>query len=336
MSHPIDIAVVGTTGIVGGALVELLEEREFPVGKLYLLASEASAGQSLPFRGRNLRVGSVADFDFAQVRLVFFAASEEVTRQYAPRALDAGCSLIDLAGGLSPVQAPRVVAEANAHLLDAMQAPYLLTSPDSLATALAVVLAPLRSLLDWQRLCVMACLPVSSLGREGVAELARQTAELLNARPLEPRFFDRQVAFNLLGQAGAVGPDGHAALERRLVDDLRQVLNAPDAKISASCVLAPVFYGDSLSVTLQASRPADLPAVRAALESAAGVELLENDDYPTVIGDAVGQDRIYVGRLRSGLDDPAELNLWIVSDNVRKGAALNAVQLAELLIKQGL
>lgn len=333
MSQSFAIAVIGATGAVGETLVQLLEERDFPVSTLYLLASAESAGQSVPFRGKNLRVRDVADFDFSQVRLAFFIAGEAVTRAHAGRATAAGCSLIDLSGALSLEQAPRVVPEANPEVLRSLKAPYRLSSPSASVVALAVVLAPLRSLLRWQRLSVTACLAVSSQGREGVAELARQTAELLNVRPLEPRFFDRQIAFNLLGQVGAVDHSGHALLERRLADELKQVLAAPALKVAATCVQAPVFFGDSLSLSLQAESAIDLAAVRAALEAAAAVELVEAGDYPTAVGDAVGQDVVYVGRVRAGLDDPAELNLWIASDNVRKGAALNAVQLGELLIK---
>ena len=179
----------------------------------------------------------------------------------------------------------------------------------------------------------MACLAVSSQGREGVTELARQTAELLNVRPLEPRFFDRQIAFNLLPQAGAVDASGHGLLELRLARELKQVLALPKLPVAAACVLAPVFFGDSLSLSVQTGAAVDLPAIAAALNAAASVELVELGDYPTAVGDAVGQDEIYVGRLRSGLDDLTELNLSITSDNVRKGASLNAVQIAELLIK---
>jgi len=195
------------------------------------------------------------------------------------------------------------------------------------------VLAPLRELLDVQRVTVTASLAVSTQGREAVTELARQTAELLNVRPLEPRFFDRQMAFNLLAQVGTPDAQGHTVLEKRLVHELRAVLGQPALKISVTCVQAPVFFGDSFSVTLASAGPVDLAAVNAALEAAAGVELVEAGDYPTPVGDAVGQDVVYVGRVRSGVDDPAELNLWLTSDNVRKGAALNAVQVAELLIK---
>lgn len=179
----------------------------------------------------------------------------------------------------------------------------------------------------------MAALAVSAQGREAVSELARQTAELLNARPLEPRFFDRQVAFNLLAQVGAADEQGHTALERRLVSELRVLLGLPELKISVSCVQVPVFFGDSFSVAVQSRRPVDLAAVNQALEAADSIERVENDDYPTPVGDAVGQDVVYVGRVRHGVDEDQQLNLWLTTDNVRKGAALNAVQVAQLLIK---
>ncbi|RJG13796.1 aspartate-semialdehyde dehydrogenase [Pseudomonas cavernicola] len=333
MSQPFDIAVIGATGTVGETLVQILEERDFPVGTLHLLASIESAGQSVPFRGKNVRVREVDEFDFSKVRLVFFAAGEQVTLAYAPRAHAAGCALIDLSGALPAEQAPRVVPEANAELLKSLSAPYQLSSPSASVTALAVVLAPLHGLLTLQRLSVTACLAVSSQGREGVVELARQTAELLNVRPLEPRFFDRQIAFNLLGQVGPADDAGHTLLEKRLADELKQILADPALKVAATCVQAPVFFGDSLSLSLQSATKVDLKAVCAALDSAPGIERVEPGDYPTAVGDAVGQDVVYVGRVRNGLDDPTELNLWIASDNVRKGAALNAVQIGELLIK---
>jgi Aspartate-semialdehyde dehydrogenase len=178
------------------------------------------------------------------------------------------------------------------------------------------VLAPLLGLLDLQRINLTASLAVSAQGREAVTELARQTAELLNVRPLEPTFFDRQMAFNLLAQVGKPDDQGHTLLEKRLVRELRQVMALPLLKISVTCIQAPVFFGDSFNVTLQP-----------------GIELVEAGDYPTPVGDAVGQDVVYVGRVRHGIDDLSELNLWLTSDNVRKGAALNAVQVAELLIK---
>lgn len=331
MSKTVDLAVIGATGTVGEALVQLLEEREFPVGNLHLLAGGDSAGQSVPFRGKNLRVRELAGFDFTQVGLAFFAAGEEVSRQYADKAVAAGCSVIDLSGALA--QALPIVPEANAEELVDVHAPYLLSSPAPAATALAAVLGPLRDQLGLRRVVLNAALAVSTLGRAGIAELARQTTELLNMRPLEPQLLDRQVAFNLLAQVGALEEGGHARLERRVATELKQVLGIEGLKVSVSCSLAPVFFGDSLAVCLETDKPVDVPVVAALLAQQSAIELVETGDYPTVVGDAVGRDELYVGRLRAGLDDPAELNLWIASDNVRKGSALNAVQIGELLIK---
>ncbi|WP_079202598.1 aspartate-semialdehyde dehydrogenase [Pseudomonas sp. CC6-YY-74] len=333
MTRTFDIAVIGATGSVGETLVQLLEERDFPVANLHLLASGESAGRSLSFKGKNLRVRTLEAFDFSSVGLVFFAASEAITRSYAPKAHAAGCTLIDLAAALPSEQAPRVVPEVNPQVLKTLSAPYQLTSPSPSAIAVAVVLAALREQIDVLRVAVTACLAVSSRGREGVSELARQTAELLNGRSFEPQLFDRQVAFNLLAQVDAPDSDGHGALEKRLATELKELFARPQLKVSATCIQAPVFFGDSLSVSLQADAAVDLPAICTALQACAALEYVEPGDYPTAVGDAVGQDVLYVGRVRGGQDDPAELNLWIASDNVRKGAALNAVQLAELLIK---
>lgn len=333
MNPSFNIAIIGATDTVGETLLQLLEERDFPVAILHLLGDIESVGHSLPFKGKNLRVRDFDDFDFTQVQIAFFAGSKPITAHDAAKLQAAGCNLIDLSGGLPLEQAPRLVPEANAQLLKALSKPYQLTSPSPSVVALATVLAPIRQFLQLQRVCVTACLAVSSVGHDGVKELARQTAELLNARPLEPRFFDRQIAFNLLPQVGAVDVAGHALLELRLAQELKQVLGLPALRVAATCVLAPVFFGDSLSVSLQTAAELDLPVITAALASAAGVELVEGGDYPTAVGDAVGQDEVYVGRLRSGLDDLTELNLSIASDNVRKGASLNAVQIAELLIK---
>jgi aspartate-semialdehyde dehydrogenase len=333
MTRTFDIAVIGATGSVGEALVQLLEEREFPVANLHLLASGESAGRSLSYKGKNLRVRDVEAFDFATVRLVFFAAGSKVTQKYAALAAAAGCAVIDLASGLPAAQAPRIIPEVNHEALAKLTAPYLLTSPSAPGIALATVLAALPEQVGIRRVAVTACLAVSSRGREGVSELARQTAELLNGRAFEPQLFDRQMAFNLLAQVEQTDGDGHAALERQIAAEIKELLALPQLLVAVTCVQVPVFFGDSLSVSLQTESTVDLKQVYAALDAAPALELVELDDYPTAVGDAVGQDVVYVGRVRAGLDDPSELNLWITSDNVRKGAALNAVQIAELLIK---
>jgi len=256
-----------------------------------------------------------------------------VSRTHAERARAAGCSVIDLSGALEPSVAPPVMVSVNAERLASQAAPFLLSSPCAVAAELCEVLAPLLATLDCRQLNLTACLSVSSLGREGVKELARQTAELLNARPLEPRLFDRQIAFNLLAQVGAVDGEGHSAIERRIFAEVQALLGERIGPLNVTCIQAPVFFGDSLSVTLQCAEPVDLAAVTRVLDATKGIEWVGEGDYPTVVGDALGQDETYVGRVRAGQADPCQVNLWIVSDNVRKGAALNAVLLGELLIK---
>ncbi|MFV3304363.1 aspartate-semialdehyde dehydrogenase [Pseudomonas sp. NY15181] len=332
MPETIDIAVVGATGLVGEALVELLEERDFPVGTLYLLATGESAGKSVAFRGRNLRVGKLSDFDFAKVRLAFLSTTADAAHECSTQALAAGCSVIDLSGAALAEEPLVVLPAANGEVLEQAGLPLRIAAPCAPAAEIAEVLAALREVLEVSQLSVTACLSASVLGREGVQELARQTAELLNARPLEPRLVDRQYAFNMLAQVGAVDEQGHSALERRMVAELSALFPALEGALDITCAMAPVFFGDALMLSITAVAPVSLDAVLAALDDAPGIERVE-DDYPTVIGDAQGQDSVYVGRLRLGLTNPRKLNLWIASDNVRKGAALNAVNLGELLIK---
>lgn len=333
MPETLDIAVVGATGLVGEALVELLEERDFPVANLYLLASGESAGKSVAFRGRNIRVGTLDDFDFSKVRLAFLSVSAEASTDCAGRAVQAGCSVIDLSGAsLDNADALLAQAGVNGDALETLQLPARIAAPVAPAAEVAEVLAALRPVLELRQVNVSACLSASALGREGVQELARQTAELLNARPLEPRLVDRQYAFNMLAQLGGVDEQGYSAVERRIAAELALLFPELKEGLSVTCSLAPVFFGDTLMLSIKTAAPVSLAAVRTALDAADGLELVE-DDYPTVIGDAQGQDSVYVGRLRAGLTDSCELNLWIASDNVRKGAALNAVNLGELLIK---
>lgn len=330
MSQSFDIAVLGATGLVGETLLMVLDEREFPVGRLFALSAGEAAGQVAAFGERNLRVQSLDAFDFATVDLLFLA--EALPPAQLERLAATDCRVIDLSGSLPVAKAPCVLAGVNAPTAGTRW----LRSPLPATVALASVLDALRRVVELQRVTVTACLAVSSRGRDGIEELARQTAQLLNARPVEPQLFDRQIAFNLLARASAELADGHARDERRLAEELGELLGAAQLPVAVTCLQAPVFFGDSLAVSLLCSEPVDLAVVRHCLDDAAALELVEQGDYPTVVGDALGQDLVYVGRLRSGLVDPRELNLWIASDNVRKGSALNAVQLAELLLKHTL
>ncbi|MCW3148869.1 aspartate-semialdehyde dehydrogenase [Stutzerimonas stutzeri] len=329
MATTVDVAVVGAASLGGEAIVEMLEERDFPVGQLYLLDSADLAGQTQSFRGSTLRVRAADAFEFAGVGLVFLLGDRALAAACFEQAEQAGCLVVDLSGARDLSQVPCVVPEVNSSMVP----PRCIASPSPESVALATALAPFRSVLNIERVTVTACVPVSGRGRAGVNELARQAAELLNGRPLEPRFFDRQIAFNLLARVEEPDERGQTAQERRTALELQFLLGGPALRLALTFMQVPVFFGESFSVSLVARGAVDLEAVLQALDRAPGVELAAQDDYPTVVGDAVGQDVVFIGRVRKGMDDPAELNLWIVSDNVRKGTAWNAVLSAELLIK---
>ncbi|OCX94120.1 MAG: aspartate-semialdehyde dehydrogenase [Pseudomonas sp. CO183] len=333
MPTGVGVAVVGAVSLVGEALVEVLEERAFPLSELHLLDAGEGVGHTVPYKGRNLRVSAADRFDFARVQLVFLVGASALVSACHVAASAAGCRIVDLSGSISVDEQPCLVPEVNGAVLDSSSDRRAVASPLPASVALALALAPVRHQLGLLGVTVTACLPVSSRGVAGVKELARQTTELLNARPLEPRVFGRQMAFNLLAQTEEVDSHGYGAQERRLVDELRQLLQNPELAVAVTFIQAPVFFGESLVVSLRCSLEVDPQALSAALEAAPGVEVVGGDDYPTAVGDAVGQDVIYVGRVRCGIGDPRQVNLWIVSDNVRKGAALNAVQSGELLIK---
>ena len=335
MSDGWNIALLGATGAVGNAVLELLAERQFPVGELYLLASENSAGETLRFDGRSLRVENAADFDWSQAQLAFFVAGRDASARYAEEAASAGCLVIDSSDcfALSP-DVPLVVPDVNPQVLADYRNRNLVSVADSLTSQLLSAIKPLVDAAGLGRLQVTNLLSVSSHGKSAVDGLAGESARLLNGVPAEEHFFGRQLAFNLLPQLADA--EGSVASERRLVEQVRKVLQDDGLPIAVTSVQAPVFFGDSFSVSVQMAGPVDLDAVNALLEAADSIELVEAGDYPTAVGDAVGQDVVYVGRVRHGVDDTSELNLWLTSDNVRKGAALNAVQVAELLIKDQL
>jgi len=333
MPSLVGVAVVGAVSLVGEALVEVLEERGFPLSELHLLDSGEGIGHSVPFKGRNLRTGDADRFDFTRVQLVFLVGASDMGARCRVSAKAAGCRVIDLSATVAVEQQPCLVPEVNGGRVEAISDCRCFSSPLPESVALAIALAPIQQQLDLQRVTVTACLPVSSRGSAGVKELARQTSELLNARPLEPRVFGRQMAFNMLAQVEELDGAGHADQERRVAAELRQLLGLPKLQVAATFIQVPFFFGESLVVSLLGGAEADMQSLTAALDAAPGIELVEAGDYPTAVEDAVGQDVIHVGRVRQGTSDPREVNLWIVSDNVRKGAALNAVQSGELLIK---
>ncbi|CAK6490840.1 USG-1 protein [Pantoea sp. Nvir] len=333
MSDGWNIALLGATGAVGNAVLELLAERQFPVGELYLLASENSAGETLRFEGRSLRVENAADFDWSQAQLAFFVAGRDASARYADEAASAGCLVIDSSDcfALSP-DVPLVVPDVNPQVLADYRNRNLVSVADSLTSQLLSAIKPLVDAAGLGRLQVTNLISVSSHGKSAVDGLAGESARLLNGVPAEDHFFGRQLAFNLLPQLADA--EGSVASERRLVDQVRKVLQDDGLPIAVSSVQAPVFYGSAQIVHLESLRPLSADEARAELAQAADISLSDEDDYPTQVGDASGNEQLSIGCVRNDYGIPELLQFWSVADNIRFGGALMAVKTAEKLVQE--
>lgn len=337
MSDGFVVAVVGATGAVGECLLSILAERRFPVRQLVPLASERSRGIKVPFRGEEIPVEVLESFDFAGVDIAFFSAGGAVSALHAPRAAAAGAAVIDNTSHfrLDP-EVPLVVPEVNPDALASWRRKGIVANPNCSTAQLMVVLAPLHRAAGLERIQVATYQSVSGAGRSALEELGRQTAELLNFREVKPKRFPVQIAFNLIPHIDAFEPNGYTREEMKMVWESRKILSAPGLRVSATCVRVPVFYGHSEAVAIETRRPLSVEEARQILAQAPGVELVDearDGGYPTPVTHASGKDPVFVGRLRQDLSHPQGLMLWVVADNIRKGAALNAVQIAEVLVK---
>ncbi len=333
MSEGINVAVVGATGLVGEAIVQQLDEREFPVDQLFLLASDKSLGKSQLFRDKWVHVNDLAGFDFSQVKLVFFAVPAEVVGQYLPAVEVAGCRVIDLSRHARlDAEVPLLVPELGIEAEDAA-APRLV-SPEATAIMLALALAPLQREAGIESVHVSGALAVSAEGRAGVEELAGQTAKLLNSQSFKAKTYPKQIAFNRLAAAGQAVAAGYTAEELQLVAELRRLLGEKDLPVMATLSRVPVFFGHSLDVSVVTREKLELEDAARLFKKAKGISLVDGAKgagYATPVGDAVGKDAVLVNRLRQPLFESRELCFTLVADNLRKCSALNAVQLAENL-----
>ncbi|GBU12954.1 semialdehyde dehydrogenase [Enterobacterales bacterium] len=332
MSDGWNIALLGATGAVGDALLELLSERQFPVGELFPLASERSAGQTIRYNGKSLRVQNAAEFDWSQVQLAFFVAGAEASAQFAEEAANQGCLVIDSSGLFAmehdiPLVVPGVNPDSLAHYRNRN----IVAVADSLTSQLLTAIKPLTEQAGLARLHVTSLLSVSALGKVAVDDLAGQSARLLNGIPAEEGgLFSKQLAFNLLPLLS--DEEGSVRQERRLVDQVRKVLQNDGLPISVSCVQSPVFYGHAQVVHMEGMRPLSAEEARTELERIDDINLSEEDDFPTQVSDASGNANLSIGCLRNDYGIPEILQFWSVADNVRFGGALMAVETAEKLI----
>ncbi|TAK38160.1 MAG: aspartate-semialdehyde dehydrogenase [Lysobacteraceae bacterium] len=328
------VAVVGATGAVGEVMLAVLAERRFPATEVVALASERSAGNEVAFGDDELLVQDLAGFDPAGVDIALFSAGGSVSKEYAPRFAAAGAVVIDNSSAFrQDPDVPLVVAEVNPQAL--RQRPRgIIANPNCSTMQMMVALAPLHRAAGIERINVSTYQSVSGTGRRALEELGRQTAGLLNFHSAEPEVYPVQIAFNVIPHGGDFLDNGYTTEEMKLVWETRRILGDESIAVNATVVRVPVFYGHSEAVWIQTREPLGAARARELLRAAPGVEVVDEPvpgGYPTPVTHASGRDPVYVGRIREDLSQARALNLWIVADNIRKGAALNAVQLAELV-----
>ncbi len=337
MSKTFDVAVVGATGAVGETIISILAERNFPVGTLYALASARSAGSRVEFRGSYVKVQDLATFDFSKAQIGLFSAGGEVSAIYAPKAAAAGCVVIDNTAHFRyEADIPLVVPEVNPHAIAQYPARNIIANPNCSTIQMLVALKPIYDAVGITRINVCTYQSVSGTGKEAIEELAGQTAALLNATPIEPKIYPKQIAFNVLPQIDVFQENGYTKEEMKMVWETQKIFEDVNIKVNPTAARVPVFYGHSEAVHIETRDKISAAQARALLKKAPGIVVLDEHEpggYPTAVTESAGTDPVYVGRIREDISHPRGLDLWIVSDNVRKGAALNSIQIAEILIK---
>jgi aspartate-semialdehyde dehydrogenase len=331
------LAIVGATGVVGGTVRRILQERAFPLAELRLLASERSAGRTLPFGGAELTVQALGPGAFDGVDLAFFAAGGDVSRQWAPAAVAAGATVIDKSSvfRMDPT-VPLVVPEVNGEQLASHSG--IIATPNCSTIQMVVALKPLHDAAGIERVVVSTYQAVSGSGQGGIAALEAQARAWAAGEAVPQQFYPHQIAFNLLPHIDSFLPSGYTKEEQKMVDETRKIFDAPGLAVTATCVRVPVFGAHSEAVNLQTRRKLGAEQARALLAAAPGVQVIDDPaalSYPTPLA-AEGRDPVYVGRLREDTTIANGLDFWVVSDNLRKGAALNAVQIAEELVRRDL
>lgn len=334
MSTQFNIAIVGATGVVGGTLIEILEERKFPIEKIFLLASSRSAGDAMSFRGKNHLVQDVADFDFSQTQICFFCTSNTVSAEYAPKAVAAGNIVIDKSSHFRyDNDVPLIVPEVNAEAIGKMKK-NIIANPNCVAVPLTVALKPIYDAVGISRINVATYQSVSGTGKDGISELADQTAQLLNGRPVKPKVYAQQIAFNVLPHCDDFTESGYTREEMKIIWETQKILDDKKLMVNVTAVRVPVFYGHSSAVHIETTDKLTAAKAVKLLEKAPGVKVTAGKNpYSTPVEDAAGDDAVFVGRIREDISHKKGLNFWIVADNLRKGAALNATQIAEELVE---
>ncbi len=337
MSRQFDVAVVGATGAVGETMLSILAEQAFPVGNVYALASERSAGKRVAFGDRYLTVQNLDEFDFSRAQIGLFSAGASISDVYAPRAAQAGCIVIDNTSRFRyEDDIPLVVPEVNPHAVAQYQNRGIIANPNCSTIQMLVALKPIHDAVGIERINVATYQAVSGTGKDAIEELSIQTAMLLNGKPIESKVYPKQIAFNVLPHIDVFQDNGYTKEEMKMVWETRKIMEDPGIQVNPTAVRVPVFYGHSEAVHIETRDKITAGQARELLETAPGVTVLDerkDGGYPTAVTEGAGTDPTWVGRIREDISHPRGLDLWVVSDNVRKGAALNSVQIAQILQK---
>ncbi len=337
MSKQFNIAVVGATGAVGETMLSILAQRKFPVGDIHAVASSRSAGKTLEFSGEGLVVEDLETFDFSGVDIGLFSPGASVSDIYAPKAVAAGCVVIDNTSRFRyENDIPLVVPEVNPHAVAQYKNRGIVANPNCSTIQMLVALKPIHDAVGIARINVCTYQAVSGTGKGAIDELQKQTADLQNLRSITTSVYPKQIAFNALPQIDAFQENGYTREEMKMVWETRKILEDDAILVNPTCVRIPVFCGHSEAVHIETHEKISAEAVRRLYDKIEAVEVidkLEDGIYPTAVTEAAGEDPVYVGRIREDISHPKGINMWVVSDNLRKGAALNGVQIAEILVK---
>lgn len=335
MKKSFNVAVVGATGVVGSTLLSILTERHFPVKKIFLLASQRSVGERRDYQGQSLPMENIATFDFSQTQICFFCAGNDISAEYVAKATALGNVVIDKSSYFRyHTEVPLVIPEVNEAALAGFRRMNIIASPNCSTIPIVMALKPIYDAVGITRINVATYQSVSGTGKEAIAELTQQTTQILNAEPIHPAVYPQQIAFNILPHCDDFQENGYTKEEMKIIWEVHKILNDDTIAVNPTAVRVPVFYGHSAAVHIETKQKLSANVAEQLLMKAPGVKLSTGKyPYATPAQDATGKDAIYIGRLREDLSHAKGLNLWVVGDNIRKGAALNGVQIAERLIE---
>lgn len=328
-----NVAVVGATGAVGRTMVSILEERKFPIDNLNLLASSRSAGERLSFNGKEITVEELTEGSLDGIDIALFSAGAAVSRKHAPLAVKAGCVVVDNSSAFRmDKDIPLVVPEVNPHAI--RKEPGVIANPNCSTIQMVVALKPIHDRYRIKRVIVSTYQSVSGTGQKAIAELAQQSQDYLSKKAIHSEVYPHQIAFNCLPHIDTFLDNGYTKEEMKMVNETQKIFEDDTLAVSPTTVRVPVFYSHSESLNVETENPINIAELKKMLSQSPGICVVDspdNNEYPLAIH-AAGRDEVLVGRIRLDLTHPKAVNFWVVADNLRKGAALNAVQIAELVI----